>query len=547
MGALRSLDDYKIVLTNSAIIVNNYNPGDCYTLERNFKIWDMITHSYKILGMYYDSSTKKLYLPRGSDVSYIKMKIQSTMGEELSSTIIRSHKYGYTVPIGMRYMPKNDRQEETLRFTLCKDKYQYNTSKSQFAVNLTTGAGKTYCATGTISYLGIRSIIITAQTGILNQWIDRIMEYTNLPRSEIDLLEGSLTLNRILQDKSTHLGKSIYLVTHSTLQQYGSTYGWEKIGLVFEKLGIGIKIIDEAHMSFLNITMIDFFTNVWRTYYLTATPNRSDRDEDRIFQIYMKNVPSISLFDSDNDPHTGYISLKFNSNPKPSDITICNNSRYGLNRIAYIGYLMKNDRFWIMFDYIFAMIYKAGGKALFYIGTNDAISIVKERILYNYPELWNDVGIYTSVITDPVEKAHEKEKKYILTTTKSAGAGEDIKHLKYSVVLAEPFKSEVLARQSLGRTRDQNTTYMELVDVGFRQLVRFYNAKKPIFEKYALSCKNINIDNQKLLNLKEDTRLIHMERFKRAIMFNEEYPVETLVNISKEHKLIPALYFTNQS
>ena len=540
---IRSIDDYKIILTNSAIIVNDYNLGDCYTLERNFKIWDPITHSYKILGMYYDPDTRKLYLPRGCDVNYVKMKIQSSMDSNLSSTIVRSHSYGYTVPIGMKYKPKNDRQEETLRFTLCRDKYQRNTANSQFSVNLTTGAGKTYCATGTISCLGIRSIIITAQTGILNQWIDRILEYTNLPKSEIVMLNGSSTLYRIIQDKSSYTGKSIYLATHSTLQQFGSTYGWDKVGLLFEKLGIGIKIIDEAHMSFLNTTMIDFFTNVWRTYYLTATPNRSDTIEDKIFQIYMKNVPSISLFDSDNDPHTGYISLKFNSNPKPSDITACNTSMYGLNRIAYVKYLMKNDRFWIMFDYIFAMIYKAGGKALFYIGTNEAILTVKDRILHNYPELWNDVGVYTSIVTDSDEKALAKEKRYILTTTKSAGAGEDIKHLKYSVVLAEPFKSEVLARQSLGRTRDPNTTYMELVDVGFRQLVRFYNAKKHVFEKYALSCKNINIDNQKLMNLKEDTRMIHMDRLKQALYFNEESPMNAIVNISKEVKLIPAVYF----
>ena len=56
-----------------------------------------------------------------------------------------------------------------------------------------------------------------------------------------------------------------------------------------------------------------------------------------------------------------------------------------------------------------------------------------------------------------------------MTTTKSAGAGEDIPGLKYSVVLAEPFRSEVLARQTLGRTRDPNTTYIELVDIGFKQ------------------------------------------------------------------------------
>ena len=61
----------------------------------------------------------------------------------------------------------------------------------------------------------------------------------------------------------------------------------------------------------------------------------------------------------------------------------------------------------------------------------------------------------------------EKKKKLLLTTTKSAGLGEHIPGLKMTIVLAEPFKSEILARQTLGRCRDKNTTYIEVVDEGF--------------------------------------------------------------------------------
>ena len=534
--------NYKMELTNSAIIINNYELGSCQTLERIFKIWDPQYFKYNIIGMYYDKENKKLYLPRGSDVPYIKTKIQSTLDydEELSVLVNRAHPFGYTKEIRMKKAPRNERQEEALKFMLCKDKYQYNSGKSQFSVNLNTGMGKTYCAVGTISYLGIKTIIITAQTGILNQWAEKIQEYTNLNHSEIVLLEGSSVLNRILTGKSSVLNKSIYLITHSTLQNYGSTYGWNKIGEIFKILKIGIKIFDEAHQNFLNMAMIDFFTNVWRTYYLTATPKRSDKDEDKIYQIYMKNIPSISLFDDDIDPHTAYISIKFNSNPKPSDIIACKSNAYGLNHIEYVRYLMRNQRFWDMFDYIFSTIEKAGGKALFYIATNEAILKVRDRILLNYPELENDIGIYTSISED---KQFEKSKKYILTTTKSAGAGEDIEHLKYSVVLAEPFKSEVLARQSLGRTRDPNTIYLELVDVGFKQIIKYYNAKKPIFSKYASSCKNLNVDNLKLYELKEETRKRIMDRFKQAIKACPPYPQDAIIFTKDRNKKLPAIYY----
>ena len=537
---LNSIDDYKMVITNSAIIINDYTLGECATLERNFKVWDPTYHRYNIIGMYYDGVFNKLYLPRGADINYVKRKLYSANNdEEVTSTILRENKYGYTKKVLMKKAPRNDRQYEALEFMLCKDKYSVNNNRTQFSVNLNTGMGKTYCAVGTIAYLGIKTIIITSQTGILKQWKNKIIEYTNLEADDIINIEGAPMINRILSGKSILSDKSVYLVTHSTLQFYGSRYGWDCIGDLFKELKIGIKIYDEAHQNFNNTCMIDFFSNVWRTYYLTATPMRSSREENKIYQIYMKNIPSIVLFDGDQDPHTKYISIKYNSNPKATDV-VALRGPYGLNHNAYIDYLTKNQRFWIMFDYIFALVYKAGGRALFYIGTNAAILKARDRILFNYPELIDDIGIYTSISSD---KIYERSKKYILSTTKSAGAGEDIPYLKYSVVMAEPFKSEVLARQTFGRTRDKDTIYIELVDVGFKQLIAYYNAKKPVFAKYATECKNMNVNNSKMNEIVEITRQITMNRFKQAII-ECYYPQEALKEIRRT-TLTPALISTS--
>ncbi len=108
--------------------------------------------------------------------------------------------------------------------------------------------------------------------------------------------------------------------------------------------------------------------------------------------------------------------------------------------------------FYIVLD----LFLKCKGRGLFYIGTNQAIINVYRWIGENYPQLVGDIGIYTSIM-DKEQKQKEREKKLLLSTTKSAGLGEDIHDLKMTVVLAEPFKSKVLARQSLGRTRDSDT------------------------------------------------------------------------------------------
>jgi hypothetical protein len=541
---MKTTDDYKMVLHNSAIVINNCNWEDYPTLTNKFSNWDPLRFKKDYIGIYYDKQSRRLFLPRGIDVDYVKRKISSNMElEEFTSTVVHNYDFAYNQkPIKMKMGPRDQVQIEALNFVLCKDKYYMNSGKSQFALNLFTGKGKTFVISAAISYLGIRTIVITAQTGILDQWIERIKEYTTIDDSEIVKIEGGPMITRILDNKSTVLDKSLYLCTHSTLQTYANTHGWDSIGELFKKLKIGIKVFDEAHQNFLNMSLIDFAArDVWRTYYVTATPSRSDSTENKIYKLYMKNVPSIDLFNPEIDAHTKYIAIKYNSYPKPSDITKCKTSIYGISNPLYIEYLMRNERFWIMFDYIFSLIYRSGGRALFYIGTNNAILKVKQRILFNYPELQYDIGIYTSISEN---KQEEKNKKYILTTTKSAGAGEDIPHLKYSVVLAEPFKSEVLARQTLGRTRDNDTIYIELVDVGFKQLIAYYNAKKSVFTKYASECKNMNVDNLTLYNLQEETRINIKDRFKNALEMNVVGPQEGFI-ITGE-KMIQGIYFGTQ-
>ena len=538
---MRTIDDYKIVIHNGAIVVNDYDLGDCRTLENQFMIYDKMYHKLFPLAIYYDAQHKRLFLPRGVDVEFVKRKVQSTMETDLKSTIVHSREYKYyNARIDMKLPPRDDEQVEALKFILCKGNYSCYSGHSQFCVALLPGKGKTFIAACAISYLKIKTMVITSQTGILDQWKDRLQEYTTISDKDIVKLEGSATISRIINGSSSLADKSVFLCTHSTLQTYGSRYGWSKVGELFYKLGIGIKIFDEAHQCFNNMALIDFATrDVYRTYYLTATPSRSSSDENRIYKNYMKNVPSLELFNEGVDKHTGYISIQFNSLPRPSDINSCKNETYGLNHMAYIKYLMRNERFWIMFDYIFSIVVKAGGRALFYIGTNDGIQKVYDRICMTYPELRNEVGIYTSINSDG--KAEAKRKKYILTTTKSAGAGEDIAHLKYSIVLAEPFKSEVLARQTLGRTRDNDTTYIELVDVGFKQLFKYYQAKKPIFNKYAKSTKNLTVDNVRLANLQEEARINRENRFSNPLEFNCLTPKDA---IYFDDKLLPAIYFT---
>lgn len=487
-----------IVVKNTSIQIKDYEFGSCQKLENYFLMFNPTTHQYYHVGIYYDNENKILYLPRGIDIYFV---------EELLGTkaVVEKNKYNdYDVynNIYIKSLPRDDIQKEALRFTIGKDEYGDTRSKSQLQVNLYTGKGKTYISIATSAYFGIKSIIITSQSSWLNQWREKIKEYTDTTDKEIYNIEGSGCIYRLLTKKPEELKAIKYFtVTHSTLKSYGDSHGWDKVGELFKYLRIGLKFYDEAHLNFDNMMMIDYFTNVYKTYYLSATSLRSNQYENNIYQLAFKNVLAIDLFDPEHDPHTEYIGIIYNSKPSPQQISLCKN-QYGLDRNKYTNLIVKNDNFYKVLTIIMELIDERVGrweKCLVYIGTNKAIVEVYNWIVENYPEYYNNIGIYTSIVSDE-EKIEALSKRLILSTTKSAGAAVDIAGLKMTVVLAEPFKSEVLARQTLGRTRDDNTIYIEVVDKGFIQCRRYYNYKKPIFSKYATECTEVQIGDLELSN-----------------------------------------------
>lgn len=474
----------KIIIYRTHIEINDYNLGDCPNIENIFSIFNMTYHKRFPKGMIYDKENKILSIPRGIDIDYISRLF--------SSEPVVDYSIDNTEDIGkimLKFKPRDDTQYEAIDFMLSRNRYINNRNSTMLSVNLNTGKGKTYCAIAVTAYMRLRPIVITDNIEWLEQWKKFFIEYTDILPEEIYLISGSPSFMKLFnRDVSRY---KIILSTHSTLKSIGDNFGWNKIREFFNYCKIGIKFYDEAHLNFDNMFQIDCNSNTFITYYLTATPGRSDFAENNIYNLYFKNVPSIDLFNRNVDPHTKYAAIRFNSNPTPIQIGKCKN-KYGLNRIEYTNYIIKNENFQKILTILVDKAIKKPGKFLFYIGTNSAILYIQQWIYENFPELINQVGVYTS-ITPADKKKYELDKKIILSTTKSAGAAMDIKGLVETINLAEPFKSKILAQQTLGRTRDTNTIYKDLVDNSFYYTKKFYESKKPVFSKYATECFEVNM------------------------------------------------------
>ena len=485
------MDNRKIVVYNNKIVINNYLYGDYPGLDSSFEMFDPITHTYITKAAIYDRQAKTLTIPRGVDIPYLEKMLGYNAFYDNSCIEPRENKS----KILLKYPPKDEKQAEALNFLSGNGKYAFTKKYSQLFLALDTGAGKTYLGIVYTALLNLKTIIITTSNNWLAQWRTRFIEHTNLISSEIHSIEGSADINNLLAKGDTVMNKyKVYTITHATILSYASEHGWGSIDTLFRKLGIGLKIIDEAHLNFDNIYHIDYASSVYKTLYLTATPVRGERNENRIYQIYFKNIPMLDLFDPDSDPHTHYISLRYRSNMSVTDINRCQ-SNHGFNKQMYSDIVVYYENFDFISRIVMDMIYKIPGKKMLFFATNNSIVFFYNWLLYNYGELSNDIGIFTSINDN---KAAALEKQYILTTSKSAGAAVDVKDLMVCVNMAEPTKSPPQNKQRFGRTRAMNSYYIDVVDTSLKVISNYYKASYAMFEKYALDIKDVVFSDTQL-------------------------------------------------
>lgn len=516
--------DNKIVLRQSSIIINNYLRGDCPRLEEFFTQYDKVTHSFYTQGMEFDTLNSKLILPRGLDVTYLERLFDTKAVYDRKFDMFDVNKN-----IKLKYLPRDEVQKAALRFVLGEAEYSNTRDASQYCINLDTGAGKTYVAIAAVAITAIKPIIIASNVDWINQWMQRAQEYSNLTPKDMYFFQGSASITKILKGVIDPSQYTLFLATHGTIKSYGDTFGWEKISELFQKIKVGIKIFDEAHLNFDNMCKIDFHTNTFKTFYLTATPARSDKDENLLYQLYFKNVFMIDLFNQETDPRTNYVGIHYKSKPTPMEVNSCY-TYHGFNSKAYANYIVKKPNYYKMLRIIMDFIDKHRCKTLIYIATNNAIYETREWLIREYPEYANEIGVYSSLV-DKKDKPAQLNKGIILTTTNSAGACSDIPDLKLIVMLAEPFKSAVLAKQTLGRARDRNTLYMEIVDDSFNEIRRYYRYKHVVFSKYALSCKDVN------LIYELDERAEKIEQMRTAMFMNAKPTVEVMPTVEEEKPL----------
>nr|DAK39022.1 MAG TPA: Cas system-associated protein [Caudoviricetes sp.] len=451
------------------IELSPFERGDNFKLEKQFSKWNIVRKRYYPFA--YTVENKKAYFPRGTNIQSLQMEYPNAV------IVNRTTKYSeikYFPSYEMTCDPRDNLQKDIIQFLEHQGRYSIS-GYNQYTLSAQTDSGKTFCACSMMVHRGIRSLVITHQVKIKEQWIDTLKEKTTLPNERIIDLEEDEDIFSII---NCEFEGDIFVITHQKINSFVKKYTWEKFNDFLRISGIGIKIYDEAHLFFEHILNIDFFTNVKESYYLTATFTRSDPREAKMFRDAFSASYKWEISNGDEKrKHVVYCPIIFNSRP---GLEIQNKvlTRYGFSAINYIDYAINldpNKTILSVLQMVYDKIKDQDGKTLIVSPTISSSDLIAS-FMKQYSDGKNVVTVNSKMDKKHIDETIENS-DIVSSTIKSSGTGVNIKGLRFLFCL-EPHSSQNITIQLVGRLREYDKTkytfMFDFFDLGFPQMMDMY-------------------------------------------------------------------------
>ena len=429
-----------------------------------FEYEDEFTETTNVLGYILDEETDTLFFHRGVDVNYVCRLISNGGGkirtEVVDPTPCRNIEFEYDEIVP----PRDEDQEDVIDFITSSRLHSMDADRSQLFLVKKTGFGKTYCAGVGLCKYGVKTLIIVHRENLINQWQNSLRNMIGMTDKDMHVIESAEEIYNITHNEHG-FDYDVYIMMHATFRAGMKRVGSMKTMSNFTKnLGIGLKIIDEAHLEFRNTLLIDFTFNVKRNLYITATDGRSAKEENSIFKHVFSNAvyykkPSIS---SDIPRKwVNYVIVDVNSHCKPNIYKWKVAGGRGMNPASYGKWVIQHDKkkthFKVCRD-LLRIIFERDehAKVLLFM---PLIELCEEcayfcRMELNYDDSFGyDLKIKTvNSHNSKSENDRNKSADVIVTTITSCGTGTDI-HGITDIISCSPFVSKITAEQVFGRIR----------------------------------------------------------------------------------------------
>lgn len=482
-----------IYVFHTHLEIVNLLDSELFQIKKRYSKWDDVCHRYEPISYYYENNI--LYLPRGTDINKLAslLHTRNVVYGKREDKPLRIPKYEF------KGTPKSSIQADATKFLLSVERFAGSDKYSQKGLNLDTGEGKTFATICNVINRQLRAMIIVDAIKLKKQWMNEFMKFSSITEDRLFDIDSSDTMIKLMNEPK--LDYDVFFINHQTLSSYAKQYGWLAVRKFMIKLGIGIKVFDEAHLFFKNTLLIDFFSNCRFTIYLTATFGRSDKREAYLYNDAFANVyrfgEETSTY-SDKVRHTIYIPAFFSSNIDIGELYRLT-TNHGFSKDRYIEYVIKRDKGHWCLSNMLSLLDEAlerEGKILVIGTTIESCEEIKKKIEKRFGK---DLAIDT---------VHSKQKKsfesvidnnrVIVSTVKSVGKGLNIPKLR-SIINLEPIASKIIFIQLLGRLRrynpdtDESTYFYDLIDTSIPRCIEFYDLKKPAIEKIVKDIQPINI------------------------------------------------------
>ncbi|UOX39630.1 putative terminase large subunit [Aeromonas phage ZPAH34] len=381
--------------------------------------------------------------------------------------------------------PRNEMQEEYCDFM--------GGPLSLVVNNMTTGGGKSFCALYTAKNLGER-VLITVLPRYVDIWIKAMGEFYNISPQDI-LVADILNVQQVHENiKNGICDPKVIILPLSKIDIYLKKCKEEPtlptLDQIYSDLGIGTRIIDEAHESIYSVYNSLMYGNVNKTIILSATLKG---DDEFINGIYSQIFPHTSYLKPPE--YTQYIRvISYFHRMKLWEYRINTKGFGGYSHVKFEQGILKRadvfERYYQMlkgaYDMFYMDEYREGQKSMWFFATIEFCERFNKRLLQDYPEL--DSIVFNSVTNKKNPTAY-REHRNVVTTPGSCGTGKDIKKL-YAVFSPIAVSSSQRNDQMVGRTRpidewwsDLDPIFVYFVCVDEPKQVAYGRKRKGIFTK----------------------------------------------------------------
>ncbi len=333
-------------------------------------------------------------------------------------------------------------------------------------VELQTGKGKGFISLTGVGRIGQRTLVVVKGMYV-DKWKDEIEEFFQVKPGR-DLLviggkkcpnPGKAYRNLLAMADAGELQAHFIVVSIDTMRIYQQTYemyNGEVPGYdinpdeLYQKLGIGVRIVDEAHQNFHAVFKLDLYGHVWRTISLSATMVSDDRFTNQMYDTVWPQITRSPKVEFHKYIHVKNLWYSIEDVRKIK----CKNFKRQYSHVMFEQSIMKSKvllaNYYAMILDVLKTIYfddrKPGQKAIVFCATKEMCTIIQSWLREAYPHL--KIGRYIDV--DPFETLEQSD--LTVTTLKSAGTAVDIKNLT-RVLCTVAVSSKQANEQAIGRLR----------------------------------------------------------------------------------------------